>query len=117
MTTESIVKTYFERLAADEDWSTCLSDEMVFTSFTSPAREVQGKAAFLNLTRGFYSMIHALEVRHLMIDGDRACALTRYVLRPPTGEDFTSDVAEVFTVHDAKIGSFDIYFDSAPYPR
>jgi len=33
------------------------------------------------------------------------------------GPAFTSDVAEVFYVVDGKIGSFDVYFDSAPFPR
>ncbi len=52
-----------------------------------------------------------------MVDGDKACALTRYQLRPPNGNAFTSDVAELFTVKNGKIDSFAIYFDSAPFPK
>jgi hypothetical protein len=42
--------------------------------------------------------------------------MTHYDLRGPAGP-FTSDVAEVFTIRDGKIHSFDIYFDSAPFPK
>jgi len=33
------------------------------------------------------------------------------------GFSFGSDVAEVFAVQDGKISSFDIYFDSSPFPK
>jgi ketosteroid isomerase-like protein len=62
-------------------------------------------------------MITALEVRDLLVDGHKACALTRYELQPPAGPAFASDVAEVFEVRDDKISSFDIYFDSSPFPK
>lgn len=62
-------------------------------------------------------MIAAVEVKDLLVDGDKACAFTRYELRPPAGQAFESYVAEVFRVRDGKISSFDIYFDSAPFPK
>jgi ketosteroid isomerase-like protein len=62
-------------------------------------------------------MITVLEVKDLLIDGDKGCALTRYQLQPPAGPAFGSDVAEVFEVRDGKISSLDIYFDSSPFPK
>ena len=62
-------------------------------------------------------MIAAFEVRDLLVGGEKVCALTRYELQPPQGSAFQSDVAEVFGVRDGKIVSFDIYFDSAPFPK
>jgi ketosteroid isomerase-like protein len=118
MTTRQTVQTYFDRLASRHGWESTLADDMVFSSFTSPAKRVAGRDAFLQATRRFYSMIVGVDVRDLMVDGDRACALTRYELQPPNGGGrFTSDVAEVFSVRNDKIASFDIYFDTAPYPR
>lgn len=35
----------------------------------------------------------------------------------PVGPAFGSDVAEVFGVRDGRITSFDIYFDSSPFPK
>lgn len=63
-------------------------------------------------------MIAAVEVRDLIVDGERACALTHYQVRPPNGgAAFGSDVAEIFSVRDEKIESLAIYFDPTPYPR
>ena len=62
-------------------------------------------------------MIAAMEVRLLIVEGERACVLTRYELQPPGRPAFQSDVAEVFGVRDGKIISFEIYFDSAPFPK
>jgi ketosteroid isomerase-like protein len=63
-------------------------------------------------------MIAGVELRSLIVEGEKACALTRYRLSPPKDAPaFTSDVAEVFSVRDDKIASFDIYFDSAPFPK
>ena len=53
----------------------------------------------------------------MIVEGTRACALTRYRLQRPGGPAFDSDVAEVFGVRDGKISSLDIYFDSAPFPK
>jgi len=115
--TRATVEAYLESLKAGNDWRHLLSDDVVFTSRTSPVRQITGRERFVEATKRFYSMIESLEVRRLVVDGDRACALTRYVLKPPAGSSFESDVAEIFRISDGKIATFDIYFDSAPYPK
>jgi ketosteroid isomerase-like protein len=118
MTTRQTVQSYFQRLASGDGWQSMLAEDMVFSSFTSPVKAVAGKDAFLRATQRFYSMIARVELRDLMVDGERACALTRYELQPPNGgARFSSDVAEVFSVKNDRIESFGIYFDTSPYPR
>ena len=118
MTTRATIERYFERLASRGDWESTFTDDMTFTSYTSPVKEVKSKAAFLSATKRFYSSIGSVQVRELMVDGDRAVALTRYEIRPPNGAPpFPSDVAEVFRVKGDAIASLDIYFDSAPFPK
>jgi len=117
MTTKDTIQNYFESLKNKSGWRAFLSDEMLFTSFVSPIKRVAGKEAYLQATDRFFSMITAAEVKDLIVDGDRACALTRYQLQPPGGPVFDSHVAEVFEVRDGKIVSLDIYFDSAPFPK
>ena len=56
-------------------------------------------------TKRFYSMIGDVTVKDLLIDGDRACALTRYYLQPSGRPAFESDVAEAFIVRDGKIAN------------
>ena len=117
MSTKDTVQGYFDCLKQKKDWESFLSDGMVFTVFTSPVKQVTGKDAYIEATRRFYSTVVSVEVRALLIDGDRACALTRYELQPPKGDAFSSDVAEIFTVRNGKIDSFAIYFDPSPYPK
>ena len=118
MTTQAIIERYFDQVARQSGWESSFADDMTFTSYTSPVKEVQGKAAYLTATKRFYSSIGSVSVRELLVDGERACALTRYEIRPPNGgPGFTSDVAELFRVRNDAIVALDIYFDSAPFPR
>jgi len=118
MTTRATIEQYFDRLAQRGDWESTFADAMTFTSYTSPVKELKSKTAFLSATKRFYASIGSAHVRELLVDGDRAVALTRYEIRPPKdAPSFTSDVAEVFRVKDDAILSLEIYFDSAPFPK
>jgi len=118
MTTREIIERYFELLKARGDWPSLFSERATFTSFASPPRQIAGRDAFVKATGGFYGMILAVEVRDLLVDDERACALTHYRLQPPGGRPvFESDVAELFVVRRGAIESFGIYFDTAPYPK
>ncbi|HET8923295.1 MAG TPA: nuclear transport factor 2 family protein [Candidatus Acidoferrum sp.] len=116
MTTKETIQGYFNSLKQKKGWESFLADDMIFTSYTSPIKQVTGKDAYLESTKRFYSGIISFEVKDLLIEGERACALTHYELQSPKGP-FTSDVAEIFTVRNSKIASFAIYFDSAPFPK
>ena len=117
MTTRETLQAYFSGLEQKKDWQAFLADDMTFTSFTSPPKRLRGRAAYLESTRRFFAMITTMTVKELIVDGERACALTHYELQPPGGPAFGSDVAEVFRVKAGKITSFEIYFDTAPYPK
>jgi ketosteroid isomerase-like protein len=116
MTTKQTIDGYFDSLKRGNGWQSFFADDMTFTSFTSPVNQVHGKDAYLEATKRFYGSIQSMQVRDVLVDGNRACAFTHYNLAGPNGP-FTSDVAEVFEVKDGKIGSFAIYFDSAPFPK
>jgi ketosteroid isomerase-like protein len=116
--TRRTVETYFDRLERADGWQASLADRLAFTSFTSPMKATNGKDAFLQATKRFYSSIARVEVRDVLVEGDRACVLTRYDVQPPNGAPaFKSDVAEIFGVRDDRIASLGIYFDSAPFPK
>ena len=117
MNTRDTVQAYFNRLRDKGDWKTFLADEIVFTSFGTPFKQLTGRDAYVESTKRFYSMIDALEIRDILVDGDKACVLTKYDLRPPGRPIFESNVAEICEVRDGKIMSLCIYFDSAPFPK
>src|SRR5438067_1923953 len=118
MTTLETVQLYYDRLGQRAGWEELFADELLFTSLTSPVKRLDGKGSFLQATRRFYGSIGSLEVRELVVEGDHACALVRYEVRPPTGGPaFESHVAEFFMVKDERIATFSICFDTAPYPK
>jgi ketosteroid isomerase-like protein len=117
MTTRATVEGYFERLGRGWEWEESFADDVVFMSLTSPPKMVTGKVPFLAATRRFYGSIAAVEVRQLIVEGDRACALTRYTVKPPTAGIFESHVPEFFTIEHDRITGLTICFDTAPYPR
>jgi ketosteroid isomerase-like protein len=116
MSTRTVIETYFKRLGMRTGWESLLADDVAFTSFTSPIKQLAGKQTYLEATQRFYSTIQSFELRGLIVEGGNACALTRYQLKGPAGT-FQSDVAEIFTVQDEKIATFGIYFDTAPFPK
>jgi ketosteroid isomerase-like protein len=117
MTTKETIHNYFRELKKRNSWESFLADDFVFTSFVVPIKRVTGKAAYLDSTKRFFSMISSVEVKDIIIEGERACVLTCYELQSPQGDSFTSDVAEIFNVRDGKIYSLAIYFDSSPFPK
>lgn len=116
MTTRTVIESYFQRLERKTGWDALLADNVMFTSYTSPNRQLSGKHTFIEATKQFYSSIQSFVVRSLLVEGSNACALTRYHLQGPAGP-FASDVAEIYSVRDGKIDSLGIYFDSAPFPK
>src|SRR5256885_10585361 len=117
MSTKSLIECYLEAIKKKAEWSGFFRDDVTFTSHVMSVKRVEGRTPFLESTRRFYSMIAGLEVIGLIVEGDRACALTRYKLQVPQGPSFSTEVAEIFKVVDEKIASLDIYFDSSPFPK
>jgi ketosteroid isomerase-like protein len=117
MSTRDTIQAYFNSLQQKGDWKAFLADDMVFTSFGTPAKHLTGREAYVDSTRRFYSLIQSLEIKDILIDGSKACVLTRYVLQPPAGPGFESNVAEICEVRDGRIAALSIYFDSAPFPK
>lgn len=115
MDTRQTIERYFDLLSARAGWETLLAADIEFMRLTTPPKRVAGKRPYLEATRDFYASIACLEVRELIVDGDRACTLTRYQIRSPNGERFDSHVAEFFTVRDGQITALSICFDPSPY--
>jgi hypothetical protein len=116
--TRQAALTYFDQLQKGNGWQASFAEGMRFTIRTSVPKEIEGRETYLRAAAPFYSMIRSVKVRELIIDGERACALTHYELRPPNGgAAFSSDVAEILTIRDDEIVALEIYFDTAPYPK
>jgi ketosteroid isomerase-like protein len=117
MSTKQIIQSYFDELKQKKQWETFLAEEMTFTSFVAPIKEVTGKSAYLQSTKQFFSVIADVDLKEIIIEGQKACVLSHYELKLPNGVGFGSDVAEIFTVNNGKITSLQIFFDTSPFPK
>jgi ketosteroid isomerase-like protein len=117
MTTRATVQAYFDKLKQRADWHSLFADDLIFTQYISPLKRIEGKSAFLDATKRFYTSLVSVEVSRMVVDGAQACVTTHYQLQRPGGLVFDSDVAEFFQVHEGKIRAFAIYFDPAPFPK
>ena len=62
MTTKDVIQDYFSRLQQKRGWEELLAEDMVFTSFASPNKQVGGRAAYLVATKPL--------LRHDRLGGD-----------------------------------------------
>jgi ketosteroid isomerase-like protein len=108
-----IVTEYFNRLYGN-GWEALIADDIVFTS---PSGVTHGKAAYVGGTNRFKQVARSVEVNDLIVDGDKACAITRYQLQSPKGNRSLCDTMEVFSVRDGKIQSSRICFDTAAFGK
>jgi ketosteroid isomerase-like protein len=113
MTTKDIILKYFESLNKKEGWDFFLSDDF---SFTSPTQHLHGKATYIQDTKDFFYMVTSIEVKDLIIERNKTCAITSYEIRFPSGTVYKDNgVAEIFSIKNNKIISLVIYFDTASY--
>jgi len=88
MTTKDVIQSYFSSLQQKRGWEEFLTEDLVFTSFVSPNKQVRGRAAYLESTKRFFAMIASVEVRELLTDAWRIQAPRRLVA------DFDEDLRE-----------------------
>ena len=117
MQTKDTLNAYFDALQNKGQWSSFLDDDMQFASYTTPIKRATGKANYLEATKRFFGSIQSVEVKEMIVEGEKACVLTRYELQGPAGPPFESHVAEFFVLRDGRISALDIYFDSAPFSK
>jgi ketosteroid isomerase-like protein len=109
MTTKQLIQHYFTKVKEKSDWQTFIAEDM---KFESPSPTTFGKEAYIVAASRFFQMAETLEVKHLVTEGDRACAWVDYGLRLKNGKTFNCLVSELLEVRDNRIVSSAIMFDT-----
>ncbi len=110
MTTKEFIIQYFDAIHAG-GWESLVAGDFVFVN-GSLDRVAHGKQAYLDGAGRFFRSSTAVEIRQLLIEGDRVAVLARYHVRSPKGHTGVCDVAEFLTVSDEKLTSSAIFFDT-----
>lgn len=108
MTTKQLVQSYFQKVKEKSDWQSLIAENM---KFESPAPATVGKEAYLIAASRFFQMVETLDVRHLVVEGDKACVWVNYSLLKD-GRKFDCLVCELLEVQRIQIASSAILFDT-----
>ena len=93
---------------------TYIADDFTFIS-SNLDKIARGKAAYIEGAGCFFRLTTSVEVTHLILEGNTACAVARYQLRSPKGNTDVCDVAEILTVNVDKTDSSKIFFDTKAF--
>ena len=104
MTTKQLVQSYFQKVKEKSDWQSLIAENI---KFESPAPATVGKEAYLIAASRFFQMV----VRHLVVEGDKACVWVNYSLLK-NGRKFDCLVCELLEVQRIQIVSSAILFDT-----
>lgn len=110
VTTQETLERYFAAIHTG-GWEAFVAEEFTFIN-NSLDRVAHGKAAYLDGAGRFFRSSTSVDLRQVLIDGDRAAVLARYHLRSPQGSTGACDVAEFLTFADGMLTSSAIFFDA-----
>lgn len=113
VSTKEFLLTYFEAIH-NGGWEDLVAEDFVFVN-SNLDRVAHGKAAYIDGAGRFFRSTTAVEVRDLLIEGDRAAVLARYITRSPRGHVGVCDVAEILTTDGHKLTSSAIFFDTKAF--
>lgn len=113
MTTKETLDTYFESIHTG-GWESYVADDFTFTN-TSFDKVFHGKEAYVQGAGNFFRATTAVEIKDLIIDGEKVALLARYSTRSPKGNTGTCDVAEFLTFKDGLLTSSAIFFDTKAF--
>jgi hypothetical protein len=100
---------YLKKVKEKSDWQSLIADDI---RFESPAPPVFGKEAYITAASRFFQMAETLEVKHLVIEADAACAWVDYSLVLPNGKRYNCLVSELLKVKNDQLVFSAIMFDT-----
>lgn len=113
MTTKETVDAYLKAIHAG-GWENYVADEFTFIN-NNFDKAAHSKEAYIEGAGNFFKTTTSVDVREMIIDGDKVALTARYDLRSPNGNTGVCDVAEFLTVQDGKLTSSAIFFDTKAF--
>jgi len=112
--TKGTITRYYDGVKKKSGWESVISDDM---SFTMGTQTTKGKSSYVEITARFLHAVTDSNVKEMIIEGEKACVLVAYDLRPPKGNASTKDVVEILRIEGKKIASSTIFFDTEDFKK
>ena len=110
-TTQDTVRAFYTSIE-NKDFDTLrgmLHDDM---AFEGPVGNVNDADAFVAMLRKMTMLTERFEIKHLFVDGERACCVFDLVTATPIGK---SPAAEYFELREGRIAALRAHYDSQPW--
>ena len=110
MKTREIVEKYFAAIHAG-GWEDYIAEDFIYAnSFLD--RVLKGKAIYVEAGSRFFSSTTSVELKKIVIEGEKVAVVARYTVKSPQGKTQEFDVAEFLTVRNGMLTSSALFFDS-----
>ena len=76
---------------------------------------IVGKQAYIEIIKRFSRLFQNMQVKEMIIEGDRACVIENYDYVFPNGKSVNGDVATIWKVQDGKLDALTIFFDTLTF--
>lgn len=112
-TTKELLDKYYKTVSGKGQLGPLLSEN--FSLSGTVGREAIGRDGYVNNL--FFRYVKSLEVKTMIVEGERACAVVSYRLESSKGDALSCDVAEIWQIKNEKLESLAMYYDTAAYQK
>ena len=113
MNTRELLEIYYKGFSQKKGWENVLSEDFKFIGGDMTNKSpVIGKTAYIQIIERFSKLFTSMQVKEMIVDGERACVIGNYDYVFPGGEKINGDVAEIWKVKNGKLDALTIFFDT-----
>ncbi|PLX32996.1 MAG: hypothetical protein C0600_01215 [Ignavibacteria bacterium] len=110
-----VVQAFGEGMMSGTDsWKDVLADEI---TFTGPAAQADGLAAFIELNENFMQMVRGNRMKKALEAGDFVVTQVEIDVAMPSGNTITLDMNEWYEIKAGKIQSIRVYYDAEEFRK
>src|SRR5712692_6896296 len=106
-TTKELLEEYYRGVSKKSGWGHLLSEDFLLTGTVT--QETRGRDVYVN--NNFFKLGRGLNVRELMVSGEKAFALVSYDLVSPKGRSFSTEVVQFLISKDGDLFSLPTFLD------
>jgi ketosteroid isomerase-like protein len=117
MKVKDVIERYYEyaNAGAWDEWCDLFAEDMSMDE--QLAGHIEGRATLRSMMAGFPDMYasFANHWRHILVDGNKAAAVSHITAKTPGGQTIEAEVMNYFELHKGQIVYMANFHDSAPF--
>lgn len=112
MNSKETVEAYFYAFGQKEDWEKFASENIVMEG---PMPTIEGSQPWIEMTQQFIMGVTSSSLDSTVCENDKVALTATYNMALPTGDTYSLQTMEIYTVKEEKISHIQISFDTASF--